>query len=93
MNCKFCNAEMDENFKFCPQCGKDQVEEPVSIETAEAATDVQTVTPEPRTEPKKNRWPMILGITGAVMGLLALAITLMQKKAAAWIELTVSCIP
>ena len=77
MNCKFCNAEMDENFKFCPQCGKDQVEEPVSIETAEAATDVQTVTPEPKTEPKKNRWPMILGITGAVMGLLALAITLM----------------
>ena len=27
MNCKFCNAEMEEGVTLCPACGKDNMEE------------------------------------------------------------------
>lgn len=35
MNCKFCNAELDEGLTLCPACGKDNAEELVTEEIAE----------------------------------------------------------
>ena len=94
MNCKFCNAEMDENLTVCPECGKEQeaqteqpveetiqetaveIQEPAAVQ--EAPADKEVVKPQKREKKeKKNPWPLILGISGAVMGLLALAIALM----------------
>jgi len=42
MECKFCKAEMDENEKNCPVCGKfqeDEAEEQVTAETEEETTE------------------------------------------------------
>ena len=94
MNCKFCNAEMDENLTVCPECGKEQEEQSEQLfeqttqetaaETIESFAAVQdepalkaVAEPQKTEKEKKNPWPMILGISGAVMGLLALAIALM----------------
>ena len=97
MNCKFCNAEMDDNHKFCPFCGKAQAEElpteepvleQVNVEEAtpvenpvqetEAVVISEETTIETPVKPqRKNPWPVILGITGAVLGLAALAVALL----------------
>ena len=39
MNCKFCNAEIEDNLSVCPVCGKDLAEEPVSVEQNQQETD------------------------------------------------------
>lgn len=39
MKCKYCQAEMSEEYKFCPECGKAQEEEISSAE--QSATDVE----------------------------------------------------
>ena len=94
MNCKFCNAEMEDSHKFCPFCGKAQVEELAVEETVqeqvtaeeaiaaqapvqevEVPENVEQVVMEKSVEPsRKNPWPLVLGITGAVLGLAALAV-------------------
>ena len=39
MNCKYCGAELQEDGRFCPECGKAQTEEDVpSAETAAPET-------------------------------------------------------
>ena len=109
MNCKFCNAQMEENHKFCPFCGKDQSEALPSEETAVAQETDRTATEQPaqdlpaeqvtdedvpaeettKTETtaeaptekateKKNPWPWVLGLVGAVLGLLALGVVLLM---------------
>lgn len=86
MNCKFCNAEIDENHKFCPFCGKSQVVEEVQEEASEVIAEEVVLEQEtPAVEKndsveeknKKKVWPLVLGIVGGVAGLAALAIALL----------------
>ena len=70
MVCKYCNAEIAEDMKFCPNCGKNQLEEeldeemPVEVEQAEEKT-------------KKKVWPVVLGIIGVILALAVLAVVLL----------------
>lgn len=82
MNCKFCNAEMEEGITLCPACGKDNLEE--AAEKAEmpmeAATEAQEedvvdtasvaeeAAEEPTETPKKKtpKWLVALAIVGAI---------------------------
>lgn len=43
MNCKFCNAEMDEGLTLCPACGKDNAEEIVTEEIVTEETQEEVV--------------------------------------------------
>ena len=42
MNCKFCNAELEEGLTLCPACGKDNAEEIVTEEIAEEIVTEET---------------------------------------------------
>ena len=42
MNCKFCNAEMEEGVTLCPACGKENLEEMAVTEPEEAVETVET---------------------------------------------------
>lgn len=42
MNCKFCNAELEEGLPLCPACGKDNAEEIVTEEIAEEIVTEET---------------------------------------------------
>lgn len=83
MNCKFCNAEIDETHKFCPFCGKDLTAEQETVDTeqsVEMPCDPQVQTEEQiilEEKPKKKVWPWVVGIAGAVIGLAALAVVLL----------------
>ena len=49
MNCKFCNAEMEEGVTLCPACGKENAEEVTETaeevtETADEVTEAEEVT-------------------------------------------------
>mgnify|MGYP003291614936 CR=1 FL=1 len=39
MECKFCNALLEENETLCPACGRDQTEEPAPVEEVEEVTE------------------------------------------------------
>ena len=87
MNCKFCNAELQEELEICPNCGKALTEEEIaqSVETAEeveVSEEVATekITPEETAAeetPKKKVWPWVLAIAGAVVALGVLAVVLL----------------
>ncbi len=86
MECKFCLAEMDENEKICPACGKSQEEETQEQvcaekveETAEevAETTEEQAETEPAAEKKKIKlWQLLLMIVGglALVSMLVLAV-------------------
>lgn len=63
MKCKYCDAEVSEEHKFCPYCGKNMAQE----EETAADQPVQ----------KKKVWPLVLAIAGAVVALGALAVVLL----------------
>jgi predicted amidophosphoribosyltransferase len=45
-NCKFCNAELEENSTVCPSCGKENAEEVETVrEEIPAETAVQESAP------------------------------------------------
>ena len=92
MNCKFCNAEIQDDFKVCPYCGKNLTEEEIPEvveETAqeEVAVSEETVPEEVISEavpveeyfPKKKVWPLVLAIVGAVAALAVLAVVLLNS--------------
>ena len=82
MNCKFCNAELEEGITLCPACGQENTEEVLETEVTEeeisqeiteeeleeaAMAAVEEVTEEPA-EPAKPTpaWVKILAVVGAV---------------------------
>lgn len=67
MICKYCNAEVNEEHKFCPYCGKNMTQEEELTEDTAVEQPVQ----------KKKVWPLILAIAGAVVALGALAVVLL----------------
>lgn len=80
MNCKFCNAEIREDFKVCPYCGKNLIEEEVSEVVEEtSAEEVITAAPVEEYFPKKKVWPIVLAIVGAVLALAVLAAVLLNS--------------
>lgn len=86
MNCKFCNAEVNEEHKFCPFCGKDLTAEEVAEdygveETVENVFNVfeETIAEaQPEQKPGKKVWHIVLAIAGAVVALGVLAVVLLS---------------
>lgn len=75
MNCKFCNAEVGEEHRFCPYCGKDLAAEEAGAEEVFAPEEMN---PEmPAQKPEKKMWKLVLAIAGAVVALAALAVVLL----------------
>lgn len=77
MNCKYCGAEIPEESKFCPECGKSQTEEQPPVEqTAQPAPVEEAAEPTPIVEGVKLT-PGKLALTiAAVVVVLAVLIAL-----------------
>lgn len=83
MNCKYCNAELEEQNLICPVCGKDNSaqEQPAAVEdTAEAVVETveesieETSAPEEMpAKSKKKTWKVLLAVTLSVVLLLGAA--------------------
>jgi len=70
MNCKFCNAELEEGVTLCPECGKD------NAASEEKSAPVEKKEPTVITMTKSQLWQLIVGITAAVALLAARAVVL-----------------
>lgn len=64
MICKFCNAEVSEEHRFCPYCGKE-------------LNGVETVLEAEAPAKPKKVWPLVLAIVSAVAALAVLAVVLL----------------
>ena len=75
MNCKYCNAEMAENEKICPACGKEQetAEETVAVEEVVAAEETAFEAAPAKASSKKLTTAVIaiVLVAGILIGLLA----------------------
>lgn len=91
MECKFCGAQMEEEHKFCPYCGKSQEEQDVTEQVLiEKDTCCCEEMLQPECEgiqeceetclsekPKKKTWVLVTAIAGAVLAIAALAVVLL----------------
>ena len=73
MNCKFCNAELEEEVTLCPQCGKENAEEVTEVVAEEipaeetAVEEIVEVAAETAETPKKRNWLVtILAVIGGI---------------------------
>ena len=77
MECKFCKAEMDEEAKVCPACGKSVEEETEQVAAAEAEEEIVETAEESEevkaTKKKIKPWQLALVIVGGLVLLAALA--------------------
>ncbi len=88
MNCKFCNAELEENVTLCPICGKENAEDAETVsaqmpelsldEIAEMAEEPTEQTEEPEQKPKRKVWKILLAVGCCVVLLAALAVVVLQ---------------
>jgi len=67
MNCRFCNAELEDGSAVCPECGRSQEEPETAVEQP---AEVQEAQPETAAPPKPKLWMLI------VAGVLCLALLL-----------------
>ena len=67
MICKHCGAEASDEHKFCPFCGKNLLEEDVSVEAVAVEPEIE----KPAKKPVKT-WTLVVAIIGAVLALAAL---------------------
>ena len=84
MNCKFCNAELEEEATLCPQCGKDNGEElmetiqeemPAEEVTAEVTEEIsEEVAEETPVETPKKKRNLLVTILAVIGGIALLAV-------------------
>ena len=67
MNCKFCNAELENGSTICPDCCKDNAEEIITEVTEEVTEEmIQEETPAAAPKQKPKVWLVILAAVGAI---------------------------
>lgn len=64
MNCKFCNAELEEGVTLCPECGRENLEEtveqtPEQTETVEETAETHEEAPEEMTAEPAGEEPQV----------------------------------
>lgn len=70
MNCKHCNAEIEQDVSVCPNCGENLEED---IIVPEVSVEMQETIQPVEEKPKKHVWKWVLRIGGAVLALAILA--------------------
>ena len=79
MNCKYCNAELEEGVTLCPVCGNENAQEPEAVQEPEAAPE-QAAQPEAAKPKRKTAaWKVILAVCGGLVLLAALSFALLKS--------------